>query len=671
MTILRHSMRRWWAGGLVFLAAGAPLSLCRAELIEDPQLFKFRMTDGSLELLVEQEKETRERSGVEGTLKKETFLVEPLLELFGEGSVYHPRLLDFSARAEVGLSHQNKRDDAYENTPSGRHGKEDDFVQNYLLNAALLNRKPYATFLTAGRDTSDRDDDFFTRVKVDSEYYEARSGYSEGPVPVSVSARRVELNSDGTVRPFTDREDTLAVGANNRRGIYDYTRFHYELEDFEHTERGFPTEQGTRHTVGLSDAQSFRSDGKYQLFSSASYQEQDRNDVDTSTVNVNEQATIQHDDRWQSRYRYAFVDQDSGPAESVRHDGLASLRHQLYDSLVSTFELEGREEKDTSPGSELTATRYGGGVAEDYTKRLGEWGRLTINAGVRAREEERDAFGGTRVVIDERVRLTDGEVTLLGSTDVDTTTIVVTDPTSTTTFREPFDYTVLPRGRSTQILRTVGGQIPNGSTVLVDYRAESQPSDRFSTREQLYGVRLDFFDRLLGIYARRFLIENRGAENLVLQDVDDVVFGMDLTWKGLRAGIEYEDYDTNLSPYRTWRLFQNLNLYPTRTSSLFLGMRQQHTRFEDSGNPEKTYSFICRYRTRLTRSIATSLEGGAYFERGIGEADLERTRYTVRAYADYWIGQLTTRLNYEYEDTDFENETTESHLASIRLIRDL
>jgi hypothetical protein len=668
--------------GAILVAAGLlPLRLLAAQNGEAPRLLRLRMSKANVKLIVEDEREKRYIRSTEEQIQREMSSVEPTVGLTLDGSVYHPNLVDFSGYAEVGFLYRDKLDTARESLPSGSEGEEDDLLQDYRLTLDVLREKPYAVNLLAHRQLGKRDDDFFTRIDVDTERYRVRAGYAPGletryregaiggPWAFIVAATRLEQIIENVDRPSDDREDIVEFDIFRERGPRDRTRLDYEWRDFEFVERGTSNDEGVRHIAGLTDSRLFGPEKLFHLASSLRFEDQVRNGIDSTSIDLGERATVVHNESLESRYNYTFYDRTVSVTDSRRHEGIASLRHQLFDSLTSTLEVEGRWEQDESPGSSLVATRFGGGFNERYTKRLPQENQIALDLGLRVLDQERDADGDSRVVIDERHILATGVVTLLNQPDVERSTVLVTDGAGRAFYREGLDYLLIPRDRLTQIQRVPGGFIPDGGAVLVDYRSGLQASSAFVTVEQRYGARLDLPGRLLSLYIRLHKLDNQGDPLLLLQEIDDLVVGAEGRWRWLRAGIEYQDFDTNLTPYKIWRLFQSLQLYPTRKSLLNLDLRQQSTDFLGDDDEERLFAFILRYRYRLTRSLALYAEAGTSLEDGIGATDAQRDLYRIRTYADHWIGQLTTRLEYEYSDKDFPADRKKNHRIQLTMVR--
>jgi hypothetical protein len=297
---------------------------------------------------------------------------------------------------------------------------------------------------------------------------------------------------------------------------------------------------------------------------------------------------------------------------------------------------------------------------------MGDWGRLTLGYGGLLDQEQRTTLGQTLFVVGESHALKDGVITFLNQPRVKITSIQVWDASGSVLYSELLDYLILPHGERTEIKRLVGGQIADGATVRVDYTVDSQPSDSYTTVAHQIQVRLDFFDGLLGLYAHLNQQENHGGKSLVLENINDQVAGLDVSWRWVRAGAEYEVYDSNLSPYRSARLFQNFNFEPSPETTLSLDLGQTWITFNQANRDLTTYHAIARVRMQLTPALALNTEGGLRFQKGEG---YDQQLATARANLEFKYGKLAVQAGYEYEDEAFLGELRLRHFFFLRAKR--
>jgi hypothetical protein len=303
-------------------------------------------------------------------------------------------------------------------------------------------------------------------------------------------------------------------------------------------------------------------------------------------------------------------------------------------------------------------------VDENYTKRLPAKSRLTLGYGIRLDREQRETTGQVLSVVDEPHALTDGVTVFLNQPNV-VRVIAVTDPAGIP-YSESLDYMVLTLGAQTEIRRVPGGRIPNGGSVLVDYTAAAPPSDAFTTLFQSGRVRLDLFDRFLALYGRITDMSNYGGESLVLQEITDKIVGVEHSFRFLRVGAEYEDYQSNLNPYRAVRAFQTFTFEHSDRFFLSLDFTESKTTYPNDGLTQRIAGFIGRLRARVAYPLFVTLEGGRRRERGRG-LDLDQT--TARTALDFAYGQLTANAGYEFLEETIIGEHHVKHYYYLRAKR--
>lgn len=632
----------------------------------------LRMTEANVGVEVEGEREQRSVAKSSQNSNRETFYVVPTVGFGLQGSVYHPNFFQFDLNAQNGVGWQETSLDV----PGGGSRSDLLYLLRYQFNASLLKEKPYTANFFADKEHTTRDYDFFTRATVDQESYGTRVGYTDGPVPFSLLFRHVKEDVSGQARPSSLTENVLAFTAFHESSSGNRTDLAYTFDDYTRDETGSYTQTGVQNSISLIDHKTLGQKDWVKLNSTLLY-----NQLDSTTTPWNQRGAIprlseyftdheylnlRHTDALQSDYNYSYNLQNLGAVKSDGHSASAALHHQLYESLNSTFDVHSQVFSSSGAGSSLDTTRYGIGLNENYTKRMGDWGRLTLGYGGLLDQEQRTTLGQTLFVVGESHALKDGVITFLNQPRVKITSIQVWDASGSVSYSELLDYLILPHGERTEIKRLVGGQIADGATVRVDYTVDSQPSDSYTTVAHQIQVRLDFFDGLLGLYAHLNQQENYGGKSLVLENINDQVAGLDVTWRWVRAGAEYEVYDSNLSPYRSARLFQNFSFQPSPETTLSLDMGQTWITFTKANRDLTTYHAIARVRMQLTPALALNTEGGMRFQKGEG---YDQQLATARANLEFKYGKLAVQAGYEYEDEAFLGELRLRHFFFLRAKR--
>lgn len=653
----RRRLRLWLAVFFFFgTASGA-----RAEWgagVEKPRWFRLRLDEAYTKVNVEGQRETYTGQG--GTSRQEYLTVEPTLGVGLNGSVYHPNLLGFDLAAEAGPSWQESTQD-----PPGGTSVGTQLLQRYHSAVNLLRVKPYATRSFADKDVTFSDFDFFNRVRVDSQRYGGDTGYGAGPAPFRLGY--VHLKEDVTgLRSGNSANDqnTLTFSAHNERGKTGRTEFTYLRDQYVREQEGTPTVSGVNHSANLFDTETWGKGDWIRLRSMALYNSQSGNTIDTRSLTLQENLDLSHAPNLSSSYRYSCSPSRSGSVDSDAREAGAQVQHRLYESLTSTFDVHGSTQDSSSADSTFRERRYGAGWNESYTKRIPTRGRLALGFNIGFDRTRRESTGQFLTIVNEPHRLADGTPTYLNQPGVSTVNSV-TDPAGIP-YAETLDYEVVPQGVLTEIRRVPGGRIPNGGSVLVTYTAAAPPSDAYTTLSRAAQVRLELFDRVVALYGRLNRISNYGGDSLILQELTDMVVGAEFTWRWLRAGAEYEDYRSNLSPYSTVRFFQSFAFEPTESSTLSLDFAQSRTTFPDSDLARRSFSSIGRFRARIASPLLFSAEGGVRVERGQGvDQDLK----TARAILDFVYGQMTASASYEFQQDDSQGELRVKHFYYLRVKR--
>ena len=644
------------------LASATPL-VARPS-IEEPQFLKLQFESPVLLFEGEQKKETRDSPNGGDRFDEEVLSLKPSAEITARGSVYHPNFMDFYVRVQEGLDREKVKNDG----GSGLDSSGTSLLQSYEANALFLREKPGAFQLSADKTMGRREYDFFSTVTVDSQRYGARGGYNAGPVPFTVAASHLDETVDDSIRPSTLAENTATFDARNVRSRNQVTDLNYTYDRF--TRRDGPdfVQNGTENEVRLSDAEVFGRRDQLTLNSSLLYYDLASSAGPSRTLAGQEWLVDKMREDLQGTYRYSFEQRRADGGENDTQRASAGLQHQLYESLTSSAEVHGEDDTIKDSSDTLDSRIYGVSLGEDYTKRLSTWGRLSAGYHVRIDRERHEAAGGAISIIDEPHTLTDGTVTFLNYSSVNIASIRVKDSDGARIYLPNDDYVIIPLGNRVQIQRLLGGVIPNGATVRVDYTAISPAAASYTTVADLASMRLDFLDGLLGLYSRYGRQHYRGDGAPADQEYDDAVVGADSSWRGLRCGAEYESYDSPQTPYDAVRLYEDLLVQPGAGASMDLDLSQTRIRFPDEDRTHDLYRFIARYRQQLVASLALSLEGGREIERGSG---YDRRLTTVRSQLDFTMGQLMLALSYDLQDETYLGDSRQRRVLYLKAKRTL
>jgi|GEM_PF-1391300 len=671
---------RWFVGpGGALLLLGSTTCLGAQPLapVLEPQLLRLQLLSANLVVEAEQRTQKDTTAATGNTTDYKNKSLAPSAELTLDGSLYHPNLLAFTLKGQLGYEWEKIQDASQSNLNASVA------LQYYDARLRLLGEKPYAATLTAGRSTYVREYDFFNTVRGTEQRYGASAGYSAGPVPFTVDAQHSDLTDDSATQSTTSTYDTLSLQAQNRRQDINYTKLAYSYTRYRRETTDLNTDQGADHILQLNDFERFGADRPATLESRLTYHHNDSEDLlfedllnnggsgtrtSSDSFNLQEHFEKAHTPMFRSLYDYSYDYFNEGPYHNDYHRAQVGVEHQLYQSLTSHLDVHGGLSRTTDQAADLQQTTYGVGLGESYTKRLGAWGQLSLGyQGVLDRLDNRAPSGNSTIsVFHERQTLNDGTVAFLNLPQVDPVSIRVTDAAGQIVYHELLDYELVPHGAQMEIRRVAGGTIPNGAAVLVDYRAASQPVTSGEVLTDTWSARLDLFERLIGLYARRIASRSYGEQWQAVNDFTDQTIGADLRWKGFGASAEYETYDSNLTAYRNKRLSQSYSQPLGLGSSLGLSASEVWIDFPDSDQQRANYQFIARFGMQVTSMLAFDVEGGKRFERGDQDA---RDLTTARAEVNFQVGDLSLWLTYELEGQRTPEETREQNRIFLRVKR--
>ena len=618
-------------------------------------------THNALDFRVESETEKRTVASSNQPTHRSRLLLEEFLVTNFRGSVYHPNLVTFDIDLENGLS---QRKEKFQSSAEGEF--KNSYLNRFHVLSLFLREKPYAFSLSADKSREIQNREFFERQTIDGTRYAGNFGYRNDFIPVHFSFSNDAKTIDRLSRPsqeFKDEEINLSL--NNISGAIGDTRLDFTQDKFSRTESGIPDQKGTSTDVNLFNQKPLSADNTKLLNSSIHFYEL-TGTRESSIFNLNEGLEVRHNDFLNSSYRYNFSDRSSGDVNTQDNRLNFDIRHQLYESLRSAFNLH----YFNSDATNFSQRLYGFSLNEDYVKKLGRIGKLSTGVGLSYDEEERKAPGGIISIIDESQTLMTGDITFLDRPSVDAATVVVTNTAGTITYTVNVDYQLIALGGRLQIQRIPGGSIANGQQVLVDYRAATSPSFEFNTFTENYRFQMDFLDDILSIFYRKTR-ENHpridGEENAILQNLMDTVYGLGINYKNFKIEWENEDYDSNLSPYKRQGLKESLFFNPTSKSVYTLQSSQSRIQLIKTEDTQRFYDIINRYAVNINQATRLNLEAGYRWQRG-GSIDLDDL--TGRFNIEFNLGKFMLTTEYNFEKQLYLGDSLINHFFFTRIKRD-
>jgi hypothetical protein len=259
--------------------------------------------------------------------------------------------------------------------------------------------------------------------------------------------------------------------------------------------------------------------------------------------------------------------------------------------------------------------------------------------------EDQETFGGgTLTIINEPHVIKDSTPPFLNHPQVIQSTVFVTGQNGVPVYVLGVDYVVNQVGELTQIQRVPTSiNLPNDSPILVSYQCQAPETSSFHVVNGNAQIRLDLFN-LVGLYGRMNVVDNNAPPQALAETLTDWVGGVDVSWRWLRAGAEYEDFNSNFTEYHGTRLFETFNFPIGNNSNLGFNFNQIWYRYPND-QTQNQYQNLALFNTQVASWLLWNVEGGYYHIESLGsQQDLGAARTAL----NFLWGKLTARLGYQY-----------------------
>ncbi|NPA36921.1 MAG: hypothetical protein GXO47_08745 [Chlorobi bacterium] len=472
------------------------------------------------------------------------------------------------------------------------------------IRSTLLSKKPvsFSPFYTYNYSYFNREN--LTNVRSKTQNWGGRVVFNNKTVPVTLSYNDLYWRQKETETGllYTNRRKTLEGRSVWHIFEKDRNEFVYGYDDYTYTYTVSDTTHNTVNRFSLNNQFYLDSANNYSFNSFINFFDQ----TGTYTFRrfeVNERLSfnLPYNFRLKMHYNYYSL-KDLQKLKQNR--ATIDFSHKLYESL-RTY-VHGSYSNTNQTVYDETNLRIGAGF--EYSKKIREWGRLNINYGYYRNNTDVKSDSRPVTVINETHSLTDGVPALLDRPYVDMFSVVVKDISGTIIYRLNLDYILIERNNYVEIQRIIGGQIPNGGDVMVDYIAV-QPGDYgYDLNNHRIYTGVVFFHRLFEIYYRGGFQDYTNVKQsgfITLKYYHQNIAGIRIEKSFFRGGIEYDHFDSNIIPYRMMRYY--LNLQKNFRYKLFLTLNaslRDYTYIEDDqeqllGNVTAMASYNLRQRSKL------------------------------------------------------------------------
>ncbi len=514
-------------------------------------------------------------------------------------------------------------------------------LKKLYIKTSFLQRNDFNFnfFLNYNENYSNREN--LTNIKTKNYTYGGALNYSNkiAPVFITYSSGKGKQEETQTNRIFKTERNNIDARATKSFGQYDRNELRFSHNAYTYDDSFTSSSINPNDKLVESNITSWNLNNNIYFDSKKNYNLRSRIINDDQYGNINfkrfqvlENLTFKLPKNFTFYGGYNFYDYKSDAQNSKQHNISGSLTHQLYKSLRTTGSLEYNIINNTQFKDEVR--RIGFDIL--YDKKIPMNGHLSLIYKINSNKQDRKGDSSSLIIQNEAQRLIDGQIVLLNNQNIVLPTIIVRDVTNTIIYQLNLDYILIDRNEFIEIQRVPGGLIANSTTVLIDYEAIQPSSYKFNAINNYLGIRVSLFKNLLEFYAstsKQDYKEVENPENLTLNYFNKNIYGTRFNYKFMSGGIEYDNYDSSIIPYRLMRYY--LTLQGTINQKLSYSLNGEfldYLMIEFEGQKQVFYNVSGNIAYNFSAKTRLNLEGG--YRKQDGDTD------------GIYLNLLTSRLEF-------------------------
>ncbi len=468
---------------------------------------------------------------------------------------------------------------------------------------SILEDHPVRLDLHGNRTQTDVDQPFARDYLLDSTSIGGTLSLRKGPLPTELSVSRNTARGSGVGADINETTDDVLLRSDYQFNQRSSGSIEYHLTDTteQWLNKNFLTQQ-----LSLNNATLFGASDNIRLNSNLRLYEQ-KSTLDLLTLSLYERMDWHHSDRLSSYYHLLFDMLGGASQSSDRIEVGAGLHHKLFNSLDTNVEAYLRRE-DADYG---TITTYGASDTENYTKELGDWGRLGLSLRGFGEMVDNSISKSTGTAEREAHNVNLGTLVELNHREVLPETIRVTDVRGIRVYQISMDYTLVTIGDVVRILPNASGHIPDNSTILVDYSYKLPGNGEVLTAGILSDSRL-YLGKWLTLYGR--LERSRqdqvtGVSLTRLESLFRQVIGTMVNWRWFTVGAEYENRESVYSPSETMSEWVSVDLPHWHQWQAQVSATYRDSTLGDTGRAFSALDLHLLLANQITQRSRLSVEG--------------------------------------------------------------
>lgn len=533
------------------------------------------------------------------------------LALTTKSYFYHPNLISVESQMEYNPGTQK---DIYLVIPDRAEVNTGEQVRGLIT---FLKTQPVTFNGSANFSHLFTNREYTTDVETYNKGFSAGIRYRNTFAPLSITYHKqktdqTELQTD---RRFLTKQQNIMLNSDFSLGSLDKNRFTYTFDDYDRQYFSLVSVRSKISSFQINSNLNFDST-QTRFLNSDIYYSLSKGNFNYDRLQVNESLGLELQNNFSYIGDYQFFNFDQFKTNIKQITIRNQLEHKLFKSLRTYIYYEYINSNQTF-SEEITST---GGIGINYNKKI-PTGYFSFSFDFKKRNFNRDNLSPSLTVINEEHTLNNDNVVLLENPYVQKKSIVIKDVTNTIIYQENFDYIIIDRNDFIEIQRIPGGLIPEGSTVSIDYLADAQPTYEYGVDMKNFSTRLTILDNLFEIYFR--FAENSynnifGRDPAILKSFSQRLYGSRINFNMLSVGIEFDNYNSNIVPYKSLRYFLTLNARLSNNFSVSITGNQRFFELTDENEKQKFQDFAGRLLYNINDRTSFNLETNYRFQKGRG-----------------------------------------------------
>ncbi|MFO0832605.1 MAG: hypothetical protein U0637_12290 [Phycisphaerales bacterium] len=562
--------------------------------------FDLHQFKAALDFMGRHRSQTQKQDGLADVTDTETILRE-FVEFSGEAYIGHKNLIDLTGNVRLGV------EDRF--LDSGTLQSEDhagDLTDLFDLNAHVLGSSKVPVDVFTRREENFLDQDFAGSVTSTTFETGIAATLQSERAPTTLRLFRLETNQDNPLGQYDYSQDQNSFLLHSNIALTKSNRL-----EVEYTFDNISEAQGTgyrnaydRHNLQLTDVYNFGKLRDSELRSYLRYYEETGRFPQRS-LRWDEQLTLIHSRRLETRYNTSVEHRTQGGADQDQQEASATIKHRLFESLVSTATAGARHSADS--GDFSSSEWYVNGDL-NYTKRVPR-GRLNITLGGSFNAQDNSERGAATHVSNESQVFNDPLPITLARRHIVPGSVEVRGAGGFPLYDEGVHYTVQYFQDRAEVRITLGSGISDGDILLVSYDVGPEPASTVDTTGLTASIRYTLTEGWLeglsaySIYRRTdHSVSTADPAILVFDDASTFTYGVEYRRGGWHGLAEREHHESTVSPYNTTRLEGAYDHQFGSGSILGIDGSYENIRFENPANTLDYARLSFRYNDKLSTS---------------------------------------------------------------------